>query len=405
MDLIKIAELVSDKYLKSNLDMNSSIAKYASDNSLTIDQTKRLVEECNKSCYLKKFASTGEQTFNVADFEKVKSLVKEFNTPEKTASINLKTINYNSNEEDMQKIANESVPDLSVYDKAIDKCNYEYSNLMNKLDGLFKQASIYLSFEDMSDMTKVASNNNIPESLRDSIQTLLAEADHHSAIANHLIEKRAGILSATSGIALKGAGKAIGFVAAAPMKRGLQPLMYEQTFKTGAKKFADKEASNFVGNTNMATDIMKKANFLTEAIEIAKTEAPKMAPWLLLAGAVGVTTSVARGMGGMASRMMDDKQLEESFNTIMETHKDLRDIPGARDYFNVIARHSPDIAKDPMVAPQLIRQFDTFGGVDLNTVGKLRELQNRLGPQSKGGSSNFDTLQTAGNIHSLVSKK
>ena len=54
-----------------------------------------------------------------------------------------------------------------------------------------------------------------------------------------------------------------------------------------------------------------------------------------------------------------------------------------------------------MVAPQLIRQFDTFGGVDLNTVSKLREMQNRMGPQSKGGGSGFDLMGAAGTLHSL----
>ena len=79
----------------------------------------------------------------------------------------------------------------------------------------------------------------------------------------------------------------------------------------------------------------------------------------------------------IVSRMMQERQLNDSFNTIRKANADIRGIPNARDYFDVIARHSPSLALDPMVAPTLIRQFDTFGGVDVNTVGKLREIQER----------------------------
>ena len=72
MDLELTANKIASKYLKSNVDMNESIAKYAAENNLNIEQTKRLVEESNKTCYLQKFASTGEQTFDIAQFNIVK---------------------------------------------------------------------------------------------------------------------------------------------------------------------------------------------------------------------------------------------------------------------------------------------------------------------------------------------
>ena len=47
-----------------------------------------------------------------------------------------------------------------------------------------------------------------------------------------------------------------------------------------------------------------------------------------------------------------------------------------------------------MVAPQLIRQFDAFGGVDVNTVGKLREIEARTQPSIplKDDVGTFGTL-------------
>ena len=67
--------------------MNDSIVKYAMDHSLNLEQTKRLVEESNKSCYLQKFASTGEQIFDVAQFDIVKEKITTFDKVEKTAAI------------------------------------------------------------------------------------------------------------------------------------------------------------------------------------------------------------------------------------------------------------------------------------------------------------------------------
>ena len=72
MDIGLTANKIASKYINQNVDMNESIAKYATDNSLNIEQTKRLIEESNKTCYLQKFASTGEQIFDVAKYDIVK---------------------------------------------------------------------------------------------------------------------------------------------------------------------------------------------------------------------------------------------------------------------------------------------------------------------------------------------
>ena len=85
-------------------------------------------------------------------------------------------------------------------------------------------------------------------------------------------------------------------------------------------------------------------------------------------------------MGGVAGRMMEQRKLDEAFNNLQKKHQDIKENPQSRAYFDVVARHSPSLALDPMVAPQLIRQFDAFGGVDVNTVGKLREIEAKTQP-------------------------
>ena len=119
-------------------------------------------------------------------------------------------------------------------------------------------------------------------------------------------------------------------------------------------------------------------------------------------GMVGIGVASARGMGGMVSRMMSQKQLDESFQTVMQDNEDLRNIPNARAYFDVVARHSPSLANDPMVAPQLIRNFDSFGGVDVNTVGKLREIENTGKPKDNGGTNAFDIIGGMNSLKNIV---
>ena len=78
MNIEITANKIVSKYINAGTDMNDSIAKYAMDNNLNVEQTKRLVEESNKTCYLQKFASTGEQVFDVAQYNIVKEKVGLF---------------------------------------------------------------------------------------------------------------------------------------------------------------------------------------------------------------------------------------------------------------------------------------------------------------------------------------
>ena len=100
---------------------------------------------------------------------------------------------------------------------------------------------------------------------------------------------------------------------------------------------------------------------------------------------------------------MEKRELNNAFNEMMKNNEDI-DKKTAREYFDVIGRHAPSLAKDPLVAPQIIRQFDTFGGVDVNTVRTLREIENKFGPQSEPISPN-NVLAGMSSIHSMSRQK
>jgi hypothetical protein len=361
------AQKITDKYIANGADMNSSIAKVASDLSLNIEETKRLVEECNKTCYLTKFASTGEQTFDIADYQKVKSILQSEGIVEKKASLEFEKVDYfkdnayglDSLNESLEKVASEN----DLLNQAIDKCDEDISYAMTKI------AQLRSSFMPL-----------------ENIEIFEKNAEEARLIKSYLIEKRASLSSAVlnevgkvGGAALIGSAKVGGVVVKHPVRAGLIPLGVIGSYKEGSKKVA-KENAPMIGNVNIDPTLNKEDSSVGEIFKDALPYAKAM-------GMIGMGAAAAKGAGGLVSKMMQTRKLNESFQTIQKNNEDIRQIPNARDYFDVVARHSPDLAMDPMVAPQLIRQFDMFGGVDINTVGKLREMQND-GPM-RNNSDNF----------------
>lgn len=369
------AQKIADKYIANGADMNGSIAKVASDLSLNIEETKRLVEECNKTCYLTKFASTGEQTFDIADYEKVKSILRSEGNVEKKASLEFEKVDYSNNNvygldsfnESLEKTASEN----DLLNQAIDKCDEDINYAMTKIAQL---RSFFAPLENIEMFEK--------------------NAEEARLVKSYLIEKRASISSAVltgvgkvGGVALTTGAKVGGVVIKHPIKAGLMPLGVVGSYQSGAKK-AKGEDNPMISNQNL--EFSKQANTLSEVYKEIK-------PYAMAMGLIGISGAVAKEMGGMASKMMETRKLNESFQTIRKNNEDIRQIPNARAYFDVVARHSPDLAMDPMVAPQLIRQFDMFGGVDVNTVGKLRDMQNS-GNRPNNGNSTNDFLSGMGSL-------
>lgn len=376
MNLEITANKIVSKYINAGTDMNDSIAKYAMENSLNIEQTKRLVEESNKNCYLQKFASTGEQIFDVAQYNIVKEKVGLVDKVEKTAAIRFMEAG------EFEKVANEQIDTLE-YDGAIAKVRSEIGSTLVKMASLRKN----LVYKNAS-LEKLAFNEI------EELKPLVAEIEHKEKIIDYLIEKRAGgFLSGLASGAIK-AGTWIGTKVAKNPGKLLIAAGTVGSFEQGAKKVMPSE--NFLLSK---TAEMEKEAFKLDGAALIKLLEQAAVPALAM-GAVGLSVATARGTGSIISRMMKERQLNESFNTISQANADIRQIPNARAYFDVVARHSPDLANDPMVAPQLIRQFDTFGGVDVNTIGKLREIEGLGRKDRPRGTGSFET---AGNLASTVS--
>jgi hypothetical protein len=391
MDINTIANKIADAYLKSSCDMNDSIAKYASDNNLSIEHTKRLVEEANKQCYLMKLAATGEQLFDVAHYDEVKKKFEPTKKIEKKAEL-IAPIDYNGT---MTKVASEKNDSYTLTDirAAINCCRERKGKALTKLAELRCANSVYDPNEEM-------------------LKPHLRQVEIQDQIISSL-EKKASLISGLAGASLKGGaaitGQAAKTMATHPMK---SMMLYGslQEAKGRAMKTSESIKKNFISNTpnmekqavDLTADLTAAAGEMGREAAAAMGGAPgataaagraaaaeggffagigknlkgNVLPLALTMGAVGLTAAAARGIGGVASRMMRERQLNKSFDTMMQVNADIRQIPHARDYFDVIARHSPSLALDPMVAPQLIRNFDSFGGVDVNTVGKLRDIEN-----------------------------
>lgn len=379
---------IVSQYLTAGVDMNDSIAKYAMENNLNIEQTKRLVEESNKNCYLQKFASTGEQTFEVAQYNIVKEKVGLHDKVEKTASI--KFIEAG----ELEKVASEEIPTIE-YDGAIARVRSDIGSILTKL------ASEYKS---------LVRNNPSLEKLAysevEQLKPLLTQIEQKEKVIDILMEKRAGIVTGIAGATLKGGAKVTGVIAGKVAQHPGKALMTvgaAGSFNEGMKKVQPKDETPFVINKT-GEEIEKDASQAsTLGKQLMEAGERYLIPALML-GSVGVGVAAAQKGGGIVARMMKERQLNESFNTIEQANADIRQIPNARAYFDVVARHSPDLALDPMVAPQLIRQFDTFGGVDVNTVGKLREIQDRGSKSSQKSSLDIAT-NLGGGLNAFIPKK
>ena len=410
-DIAILASKVVSSYLSDNVDMNSTIAKIASDHSLNLEQTKRLVEESNKSCYLEKLAKTGDQIFDIADLDKVKKNLQDSVEIKKEASVKL-SIDRNTNlpaygvDLGMEKTASEKDPSLEDFNKAILECKEKIGNNLTKVAELRKHATYLMPALEGLTETELPSalQNTSMEKIGSEIQFALNEADKFGRMHDHLLEKRASLIgSAIKGVAggtIKAGAAGVNFVAKKPIQRGLTPVMYAGTFKQGAKKAAGTVESHVTNAPQVleelkktGEEIEKDAGVISDAAGFLKDHAGLA----LALGAVGIGTFAAQKLGGTVGQMMDRRNLDHAFDTIQATNEDIRNIPQAREYFNLVARHSPSLAMDPLVAPQLIRQFDTFGGVDINTVGKLREIEN-TGNRMSSSSGTGDLL---GNMSAL----
>lgn len=92
----------------------------------------------------------------------------------------------------------------------------------------------------------------------------------------------------------------------------------------------------------------------------------------------GITSEAARKLGGGIALTMNQRELRDSFDTIMARNPDFANKRvDMANYFDVIARHAPAVATDPVTSGNILKTFDAFGGVDLNTVKTLHDIQQK----------------------------
>ena len=117
----------------------------------------------------------------------------------------------------------------------------------------------------------------------------------------------------------------------------------------------------------------KTASFLHNVLDVL-AEGGKSAGGFL----GGITSEAARKLGGGIALTMNQRELRDSFDTIMARNPDFANKRvDMANYFDVIARHAPAVATDPVTSGNILKTFDAFGGVDLNTVKTLHDIQQK----------------------------
>ena len=93
-------------------------------------------------------------------------------------------------------------------------------------------------------------------------------------------------------------------------------------------------------------------------------------------GWAGVTATAAKKLGGAIALTMNQREFDQSFETMIQHNPDLADrSPQIRQYFDIISQNAPSLAKNHLVAGTLVKNMDALGGVDFNTIKLMRETE------------------------------
>ena len=203
-ELLLTAKTIAQSHLTSGTDLNDSITKIASTQSLSKPQIERLVEETNKATFLELFEKKGEQEFPVADYQVIKSKL----TPkiEKTAAekLHFEPLTYSDSlfgeqvgkdkiiNKPLEKTANihDFTEDEIAHAEALEKVAHQLWDHYNKFMDLeaLGQQRYGVKHNEASDLIKVAEvhHDNEVLQLRELQTTLEKEAAVFEIILNKL---------------------------------------------------------------------------------------------------------------------------------------------------------------------------------------------------------------------------
>ena len=361
-------------------DINAKIAKVASDNKLNREQTARLVEEANKALYLENYRLTGNQVFDVASYDAVVDHLSPDAPLDKTA-------------EDTQRIPNTAVLGLGVFGSpyhrqaamlktAKDQCaeyvraiTKELAETTAKFDGWMQK--IAAQDQNIRNMTYEDTLNYLSRTNTKLAQTLTPVYRH----INKLYDDRRTLEKA----ALEGytvpfqtppqqstiQSKLVDAVKRAQANRptaiGNQPAV------SGGIRHAGRTIGPSGAYEKTAYDLFDDTPkpLWGRMKDVVKDSTPKA---LVIGGLVG-TGYAAKKLYDVYEKRKQKKEMERNFDYVISKDPDIAANPNTRSYFNTIANFSPSLAKDPNMLSTLLNQFNTFDGIDLNTVKAMREIE------------------------------
>lgn len=416
------ANRIANDYVRSGKSMNSGIAKIAQENGLREEQIKRLIEESNKATFMAGFEKNGEQVFDVASLAEVKEAMA--GKMEKKASVEIKPVEFsderyrsmlgNWNPASIEKTASEN-PEVSANQEAVigalTKLAEAHDSTLLEIQRLESLGFSRYGKNDVDYLTKTAAASKDDDfvTLGSLIKTAASLREQHELIFEKYATVMGAVgsvvntglsvpLNAATWVAKKVGGAALGLTGKAVVGGATVavPLLARTVSKHpghalnvvtmgphaahGVREAATKNAKHWSGPA-------------AEALEDADKEMAKAAAISALglqhtvdivAGAAaglggifgGLLGAAAKKLGGGIAITMNNREFDRSFDTIMSRNPDLKDRKSQmREYFDVVSRHSPTIAKDPIAAEGMVKNFDAFGGIDFNTIKSMNELE------------------------------
>jgi len=366
IDLITAGKEIGVSCAADTSAINTKIADFASDNNLNREQTQRLIEESNKACYLEHYRRTGQQVFDVADYNKVTEILSpDEPAMDKAASLSQQPHPAPSRALGLGIFGSPYHQRLSMQKAANDErlehlkdINKELRDTTQKFDGWIRKIAEH--DPRVRNMTYDEALEYLGKTNTKLAETLIPVYQHINQLCNDrkLLEKKAleppktlnGFMEQTMRAAPKTIGNTI--------KR--KPLQHAGRV-IGPKGTYIKSASmNIPLNTSF--------------VQSLKQNAIDHAPKLVGAAVLGGLSYGAKKIIGAYTRNKERKEMEQNFQSVMQLEPEIAANPKSRSYFETISNFAPDLAKDPNTLSVLLNQFNTFDGIDLNTIKMMRDI-------------------------------